>query len=250
MRRSQQFPGLRDFGKSIKLPQRAVVRACSFLVLTVGLVACSQSTQSPQVKGSRQVSSSQPTTTRLEALPIGRSINPSVSLADLLLPAQDPVLKGFKVAPDGDYEGTGALSLQDAARAEDDFEAEESLLSTRGFEAGFGRVFNNAQDDVIFVTVYRFAEASGAAAYLVDGAERLLARGAVKFPVDQPEDAFGFTQTETQRDETFTGHGVAYAFGQFVFLIVAGSTDASLTVDDARAVAYAQAKRALQFASA
>jgi len=154
------------------------------------------------------------------------------ALADLLL---DETLPGFVDA------GGDVLDLDAAAAAESDPEAERALLETRRFVRGVDRRFTNADEEVVFLLAYEFAEAEGAAAYLVDGTETLLARGAEAFEVPEVDGARGFTT----REDAFVAHAVAFTRGERWFLVLVGSEVGTRTADEARQLAAEQAARAV-----
>lgn len=145
------------------------------------------------------------------------------------------VLPAMALAPD-DLLGTGPLDLERAVAAEADTEAERALLTTRGFDEGFSRGFVDDVGDTVIVQVYRFADADGAAAYVVDGAEQLLGRGATPYDVAPLPGALGFSAA----DGTFEAHGVTFAVGRHHVLVVVGSANGSRTAEEARLVALAQ----------
>lgn len=161
------------------------------------------------------------------------------AMSELLL--EQPVLDGF--APADHVLGTGPLDLDAAASAEDDPAAERALLETRGFERGSSRAWIDPGQDVVYIAIYDFVEAAGAAAYLADGSETLLARGASPFDVPEVEGAVGFTTIEESAGGTFTAHAVAFTRGEHWVLSLVGSPGSGRTPDDARAVAAAQAER-------
>lgn len=132
--------------------------------------------------------------------------------------------------------GTGPMDLERAAAAEQDIEAERAVLTTRGFEEGFSRGFQADDGGIVLLQVYRFGDADGAAAYLLDGAEHLLGRGATPYDVAPLAGALGFTDV----DGDFEGHGVTLSVGRHHVLVVVGGPPGSRTADDARAVALAQ----------
>lgn len=161
------------------------------------------------------------------------------AMSELLL--EQPVLEGF--APADDVLGTGPLDLDAAAAAEDDRDAERALLETRGFERGSSRAWIDPGQDVVYIAVYDFVDAAGAAAYLADGSETLQSRGATPFDVPEVEGAVGFTTIEESAGGTFTAHAVAFTRGERWVLTLVGSPGSGRTPDDARAVAAAQAER-------
>ncbi|MEM9609773.1 MAG: hypothetical protein AAGA99_20285 [Actinomycetota bacterium] len=145
------------------------------------------------------------------------------------------VLADMELAPDA-LLGTGPLDLEAAVAIEADGEAERALLTTRGFEEGFSRGFTNTDGDTVIVQVYRFADADGAAAYVVDGAEQLLGRGASPYDVAPLPGALGFSGN----DGGFEAHGVTYAVGRHHVLVVVGGAEGNRSAEEARLVALAQ----------
>jgi hypothetical protein len=143
----------------------------------------------------------------------------------------DEALPGFEVATDE------VLDLGAAAAAEADPEAERALLETRGFVRGVARRWAGPNDDVVYAASYELASAQQADLYLVDGAETLMARSAVRFDVAEIPGAFGFTTTE----EAFVAHAVAFTRGPRWFLVIVGSSDGSRTEAEAVRLASAQA---------
>ena len=146
------------------------------------------------------------------------------------------VVSGMTLAPD-DRLGTGPIDLARAADAEPDREAELALLRTRSFVAGFSRAFER-DGEVVYLQVYRFGSADDAAAYLLDGADTILARGAEPYDVDPLPGALGFTESDPQTG--FTGHAVSFTVGRHHVLVIAGGSSGLISSADARAVATAQ----------
>ncbi|MEO1060436.1 MAG: hypothetical protein AAFZ07_03380 [Actinomycetota bacterium] len=132
--------------------------------------------------------------------------------------------------------GTGPMDLERAAAAERDVDAERAVLTTRGFEEGFSRGFQADDGGIVLLQVYRFGDADGAAAYLLDGAEHLLGRGATPYDVAPLAGALGFTDV----DGDFEGHGVTLSVGRHHVLVIVGGPPGTRSSDDARAVALAQ----------
>ena len=149
-------------------------------------------------------------------------------------------LPGFTPSDDDRFV-TGPLDLEAAAHAERDVEQERTGLETRGFEAGYAGAWTNPSGDVVLVTLYRFGKPGGAAAYLADGRENLLARTAQPFDVPEVPGAFGFTDVDESGDSPFTAHAVAFSVGDVHALVIVGSSGSGRTADEARQVAAAQA---------
>lgn len=145
------------------------------------------------------------------------------------------VLAGMRLAPD-ELLGTGPMDLDRAAAAERDVDAERAVLTTRGFEEGFSRGFQDDANGIVLLQVYRFADADGAAAYILDGAEHLLGRGASPYDVAPLAGALGFTDV----DGDFEAHGVTLAVGRHHILVVVGGAPGARSPEDARRVALAQ----------
>jgi hypothetical protein len=165
--------------------------------------------------------------------------NHESALTQLLL--DEPSLAGFR--RDDARLGAGPLDLEAAARAESDVEAERALLETRHFVGGSSRAWTNDDGDVVYLAVYRFADAAQASLYLLDGTETLLARGARPFDVPEIAGAVGFTAVDDDGRGPFTTHAVAFAAGDRWALAIVGSKGTGRTPEDARAVAVAQAAR-------
>ena len=162
-----------------------------------------------------------------------------VALAAVVV--EDPPLDGFRRA-DARF-GTGALDLDTAANAESDVQAERALLETRHFERGASRAWVDDNDDVVYVAVYAFASANDAAAYLRDGTETLIARGARGFVVPDIPGAVGFTTVDDSNSGAFTTYNVAFTSGPTWVLVIVGSRGSGRSADDARAVADSQYAR-------
>lgn len=165
-------------------------------------------------------------------------VRPEIPLDQLLLDeiALRPLIPGFSLAPDS-LLGTGPIDIETAAAAEADSEAELALLETRSFEVGFSRAFER-DGDVVFLQVYRFGDADDAIAYLLDGADTVLARGAEPYDVGDLPGALGFTEGNPATG--FVGHVVTFTVGRHHLLVIAGSSAAGLDSSDARAVAQEQ----------
>lgn len=145
------------------------------------------------------------------------------------------VLPGMTLAADV-LLGTGPLDLEAAANSEADPDAERSLLLTRRFEEGFSRGLVNEAGDTVLLQVYRFADADGAAAYLVDGAEQLLGRGAEPYEVDPLPGGLGFSSAL----DDFEAHGATFSVGRHHVLAVVGGAPGHRTAAEARLLALAQ----------
>lgn len=161
------------------------------------------------------------------------------AVAELLL--EELPLPSFQRADD--VLAAGPLDLEAAAAGELDVEAERSLLEARGFERGASRAWLGPAQDVVYLAIYDFADADGAAAYLRAGADTLLDRGATPFEVPEVDGAVGFTTVEEGPDGTFTAHAVAFARGDRWALTLVGSPSSARSPEDARAVAAEQADR-------
>ena len=212
-----------------------VVAATALLVVA----ACSGDDGHAVLTSSSTTSTSRSSTTTTTAAPTTTSTATATpeetALMSVLL---EEALPGFRRYPDLE---TPDLDLAGAAALEEDTAAERSLLETRGFVRGTSRAWRNDDRDVALVTLYEFADAAGAAAYLADGAEHLQARGAQTFDVADLPEALGFTQVDETSEGAFTGHGVAFARGNRYVLVVVGSSSSGVTTDDARRLAVAQA---------
>lgn len=143
---------------------------------------------------------------------------------------------GFAPAEPDDYQ-VGPLDLEAAAASEPDREAERSLLVTRGFERGYAKAWTRT-DDLVMALVYRFASAEGAEAYLRDGLELALGRGAEPFDVAEVDGAHGFSRVE---DGPLVAHAVVYVRGRDFFLVLLASPGSGLGPEDARTLVRRQA---------
>jgi hypothetical protein len=177
----------------------------------------------------------------LELAPSTATTTPpaTAALLDALLP--EPPLPGF--LPADDVLGAGPLDLDAAAAGEEDIEAERALLEERRFVAGASRAWLGPQESVAYVATYAFASAADAEAYVDDTSARLGARGAERFEVPDIEGAAGFTTVEAGGTGTFTASAITFARGDRWVLSLLGSPEAAPTVDDAIALATAQADR-------
>ena len=120
-------------------------------------------------------------------------------------------------------------------------DAERATLETRGFVRGTSRAWTGPGDDVVYLAAYEFASPEGAAAYLLDGTEHLLARAATRFDVPDVVGARGFTTVDHDADgTTFTAHAVSYTRGPRWFLVLLGSRSATLTAGQAIELAARQ----------
>ena len=155
-----------------------------------------------------------------------------------LLPAEIP-LPGFGRADDA--LGAGVLDLERAAAAEADVAGERASLEAGGFVRGASRAWVDATQDVVYVALYEFESAEGAAAYLEESVDRLRAREATPFEVPGVEAALGFTTVEESPQGDFTAHAVTFTRGERWVLALVGSPGSARSQDDARAVAGAQA---------
>jgi hypothetical protein len=201
------------------------VRIALAAVSLVALAACSgdDDDAAPATSTTRP-----PTTLELEPATTTTTTPEDAELTDLLL---TDALPGFARVRDD------VLDLEAASEAEADAEAERALLETRGFVRGVARVWNDRDDDVVFVTAYELGSTEQADLYLVDGAETLTARSAMRFDASEIPGAFGFTT----REEAFIAHAVAFTRGPHWFLVLVGSSDGSRTTAEALQLATAQA---------
>lgn len=154
---------------------------------------------------------------------------------------EDLPVPGFERADDA--LNAGILDLDAAAAAETDVAAERALLSAEGFERGASRAWVGPGQDVVYLAVYEFETAEGASAYLAEGAEKLVSRGATTFEVLELEGATGFTTVEESPEGDFTAHAVSFTQGRRWVLALVGSPASTRTPDDARSVAIAQGAR-------
>jgi hypothetical protein len=177
----------------------------------------------------------------LELAPATSTTAPPATAALLGALLEEPPLPGF--VPADDVLGAGALDLDAAAAGEEDVDAERALLERRRFVGGASRAWLGPQEAVAYVATYAFASAADAEAYLADSRERLGARGAEPFEVPGIEGATGFTTVETSGAGTFTASAITFARGDRWVLCLLGSPEAAPAVDDAVAIAGAQADR-------
>lgn len=219
---------------AVRRAERPIAVGVAVLVAVVALAGCSGG----GAEGAAPRRSTTTTSTTFpDAPPSTAPITPEVlALDDVLL---DDTLPGF--TRDDEALGAGALDLEAAAKAEPDVDAERATLETRGFVRGASRAWTGPGDDVVYLAAYEFASAEGAAAYLLDGTEHLLARAATRFDVPGVTGARGFTTADRDRDGgTFTAHAVSYTRGPRWFLVLLGSHEATLTTDQAIALAQRQ----------
>ena len=177
----------------------------------------------------------------LELAPSTATTTPPATAALLDALLSEPPLPGFR--PADDVLGTGPLDLDAAAAGEEDVDAERALLEERRFVAGASRAWLGPQESIAYVVTYAFAGATDAEAFLADAGERLDARGAERFEVPGIEGATGFTTVETGGTGTFTASAITFARGDRWVLCLLGSPEVAPAVDDAIAIASAQAER-------
>jgi hypothetical protein len=96
---------------------------------------------------------------------------------------------------------------------------------------------------VAYASVYEFATAADAAAYLNDGLTTIEARGARVYPVESPAGGRGFSQAERASSSagSTVSHGVVFTSGARFALVFVTSRDSSLGPADAAAAAAAVA---------
>ena len=143
---------------------------------------------------------------------------------------------------------TGPIDLEAAALSEADSNAERALLATRGFVFGRASAWDvvarvagaGTTPATVYVVVYEFSTEANAAAYVVDGRERLLAQKVESFPVATPAGAFGFTQIDETAGAPFVAHAVAFAFGKRSVLVIGGSASGVITSAQTAELARAQ----------
>ncbi len=142
---------------------------------------------------------------------------------------------------------TGPIDLEAAAQSEGDRNAEYALLVTREFVAGRAAAWDiepavagSKPTGSVFIVVYEFSSAENAAAYIVDGRERLLAQTIEPFPVTEIAGGFGFTQIDDSASQPFVAHAVAFSKGNQTVLVIGGSASGSITVAQTIALAKAQ----------
>lgn len=205
------------------------VRIAIAAVALVALAACSGDDDDEDGAARRSTTTSSTASSLvLEPVTTTTTTPEDLALTDQLL---TDALPGFARVRDD------VLDLDAAAEAEADSEAERGLLETRGFVRGAARVWNDPDEDVVFVTAYELGSKDQADLYLVDGAETLTARSATRFDASEIPGAFGFTT----REESFIAHAVAFTRGPHWFLVLVGSSDGSRTVAEVLQLAAAQA---------
>lgn len=203
-------------------------RSIRLAVAAVSLVALAACSGDDEDAAPATSTTSPPPTLELEPATTTTTTPEDAELTDLLL---TDALPGFARVRDD------VLDLEAASEAESDVVAERALLETRGFIRGVARVWNDPDDDVVFVTAYELGSKDQADLYLVDGAETLTARSATRFDASEIPGAFGFTT----REEDFIAHAVAFTRGQRWFLVLVGSSDGNRTFAEALQLATAQA---------
>ena len=195
----------------------------------VGLAACSDDERA----------AARTTTTTATSAP--QSTVPPVVVDEGLLPADAG--PGFTRVPDDARPGLGPLDLSTAAKVEADTSAERALLETRRFRGGHARAWRAEDGDEVYIAVYEFADAAGAAAYLHDGLVTLEGRDASTYSVEDVPEATGFSQAERREAGAVTSHGVVFTRGARFFLVVVASTRPGSTPTEAAALARAADER-------
>jgi hypothetical protein len=175
--------------------------------------------------------SAPPTTIRLEPETTTTTTPDDAALARLLV---DDALPGMGRADDE------LLDLDGAATADADPAAERTRLTDAGFVRGIARRWAGPHGDVAYIAAYELGSDAQATAYLEASTDALVARGAESFDVTDPAGGRGLTTTESD----FVGHAVAFTRGSRWFFVLVGAPDGSRTVDDATALATAQAAAA------
>lgn len=226
---------------TVRARERRVARTTAVLagVLAAAVLVsgCSEGDDRAAAPAVTTTTAPAPTATTTTRPPVAPT--PETTAMDDLLP--DDALPGFTRVPDG-TRGAGPLDLEAAAAAERDTQAERAVLSTRGFTGGVARVWAGPGDDTVYVALYEFRDAAGAAAYLADGRELLEARRVREFPVDVAG-AFGFTEVDETSAGAFVGHAVAFTVANRYGLVIVGGDGSRRTPDDARDVARRVADR-------
>ncbi|MGI8793667.1 MAG: hypothetical protein ACR2H3_10900 [Acidimicrobiales bacterium] len=172
-------------------------------------------------------------TTTVVGNPVG-PIRPDEDVAGRL---PDDAGGGYIRVTDRAERGLGPLDLRAAAAAEDDEEAERSLLETRGFERGHARAWQSP-GRVAYAAVYRFATANGAEAYARDGLINVEGRGVRHYPVETPAGGTGFGSTSESADGSAVSQGLAFVRGRYFYLvIVTGDEGDTVSPYEARALA-------------
>ncbi len=174
-----------------------------------------------------------PTSSVGSVAPASAEAPPTSQAERLALP--ETLLAGWTRAPDDPGRRLGPLDLAAAAEAEQDATAERALLETRHFVSGRSRGWRGPQGQVGYASVYAFASAADASAYLVDGVTTIEARGARVYDVASPPGAKGFSQVE--RADPSAGskvsHGVVFVRDVRFWLVFVTGRDSSVDPGDA-----------------
>jgi hypothetical protein len=195
-----------------------VRRALVALVLAGALAGCSGTSDPPGDRLSLAPSSTTTTT-------------PATAALAARLPTT--VLDGFARADAGF--GGGPLDLEGAATSANDADAERARLQSRRFVRGVSRSWVDAASaDTIYIAVYEFGDAPGAAGYGADQAAALQAAGAIPFA-----DGRGFTTIERDGEATLTTHAAIRQVGNRWALVLVASERADRTPAEAEQLADA-----------
>ena len=194
----------------------------------------------PDVRGSRGAMCAAP-----PSRPAGASSTSSTSSATTAAPPSpedaertsalsarlpQALVPGWERAPDDPQRRLGPLDLAAAAAAEADTPAERALLETRRFRRGHARGWRGPAGQVGYASVYEFASAADAAAYLVDGVTTIEARGARVYDVAAPAGGKGFSQAgqAAAGEGSTVSHGVVFVEGDRFFLVFVSGSDSSV----------------------
>lgn len=173
---------------------------------------------------------SSPSDAPKDRLTLERSTTTTTSAASAALAARLPtiVLHGFTLADD--VTGSGPLDLEAAATASNDVAAERTSLETHGFVRGISRSWANPASDTVYVALYEFRDAAGAAGYAAAQAAALAAHGATPFPG-------GFTTVEREGTASLTTHAAIRQEGRWWVLALVASESGDRTPADATGIA-------------
>jgi hypothetical protein len=129
--------------------------------------------------------------------------------------------------------GSGPLDLEAAATSANDVAAERERLRARGFVRGLSRSWVSAASaDTVYVAVYEFRDAAGAAAYAADQAAALDAAGAIPFG-----SGGGSTTIEPDGEATLTTHAAIRQEGTRWALVLVASERGDRTPEEAKQIA-------------
>ena len=154
-------------------------------------------------------------------------LGPTTTLAAEASRLPTKVLDGFVQADEG------TLSLTDAAGLAQDPKAEKAELGKDGFVRGVSRSWTNrASNDTVYIALYEFGDATGAAAYAAAAAATIEGAGAIPFG-----DGGGWTTVEQDGETTLTTHAAVRQEGRWWALVLVASSVADRTPAEAKQLA-------------